>query len=88
MSVEFSRQKYWSGLPFLSPGDLPDPGIKPGFPALQTDCLPSEPPEKPHSVFLMTFPDRNSGVTSSYRQMLAGLQPSEGSTRAGDPVPR
>ena len=38
-------------------------------------------------VFLMTFPDRNSGVTSSYRQMLAGLQPSEGSTRAGDPVP-
>ena len=36
-SVGFSRQKYWSGLPFPSPGDLPDPGIKPGSPALQTD---------------------------------------------------
>ena len=33
-SMEFSRQEYWSGLPFPSPGDLPDPGIEPGFPAL------------------------------------------------------
>ena len=39
----FSRQEYWSGLPFPSPGDLPDPGIKPGSPALKTDALPSEP---------------------------------------------
>ena len=39
----FSRQEYWSGLPFPSPGDLPNPGIKPGSPALQTDALPSEP---------------------------------------------
>ena len=41
-SMEFSRQEYWSGLPFPSPGDLPDPGIEPGSPALQADSLPSE----------------------------------------------
>ena len=43
----FSRQGYWSGLPFPSLGDLPDPGIEPGSPALQADALISEPPEKP-----------------------------------------
>ena len=43
----FSRQGYWSGLPFPSPGDLPYPGIKPGCPALQADSLPSEPLEIP-----------------------------------------
>ena len=42
-----SRQEYWSGLPFPSTGDLPDPGIEPGSPTLQADSLPSEPPEKP-----------------------------------------
>ena len=46
LSVGFSRQEYWSGLPFPSPGDLLDPGIKPGSPTLQTDALPSEPPGK------------------------------------------
>ena len=47
-SVEFSRQfQYWCGLPFPSPGDLPDPGIEPRFPALKADALPSEPPGKP-----------------------------------------
>ena len=45
-SMEFSRQEYWSGLPFPSPGDPPDPGIEPGSPALQADALPSEPPGK------------------------------------------
>ena len=45
-SVKFSRQEYWSGLPFPSPGDFPDPGIEPGSPALQADALPSEPPGK------------------------------------------
>ena len=40
------RQEYWSGLPFPSPGDLPDPGIKPRSPALQADALPSKPPGK------------------------------------------
>ena len=42
--MEFSRQEYWSGLPFPSPGDLPGPGIEPRFPALQADSLVSEPP--------------------------------------------
>ena len=42
-SMGFSRQEYWSGLPFPSLGDLPDPGIEPGSPALQADTLPSEP---------------------------------------------
>ena len=42
LSMGFSRQEYWSGLPFLSPGDLPDPGTKPRSPAFQADFLPSE----------------------------------------------
>ena len=42
----FSRQEYWSGLPFPSPGDLPDPGTEPMSPALQADALTSEPPGK------------------------------------------
>ena len=46
-SMGFSRQEYWSGLPLPSPGDLPDPGIKPGSPALEADTLTSEPPGKP-----------------------------------------
>ena len=49
LSVRFPRQEYWSGLPFPSPADLPDPGIEPMSPAkeLQADSLPSEPPGKP-----------------------------------------
>ena len=46
-SMEFSRPECWSGSPFLSPGDLPNPGIKPRSPALQTDSLPAEPQGKP-----------------------------------------
>ena len=46
-SMGFSRQEYWSGLPFPSPGNLPDPGMEPRSPALQEDSLPSEPPGKP-----------------------------------------
>ena len=44
----FPRQEYWSGLAFPSPRDLPDPGIKPGSPALQADSLPTEPPRDCH----------------------------------------
>ena len=44
--MEFSRQEYWSGLPFPSPEDLPNPRIEPGSPALRADALPSEPPDK------------------------------------------
>ena len=43
-SMGFSRQEYWTGLPFPSPGDLPNPGIEPGSPTCQADALPSEPP--------------------------------------------
>ena len=43
LSIGFPRQEYWSGLPFSSPGDIPDPGIEPGSPALQADSLPSQP---------------------------------------------
>ena len=52
-SMEFSRQEYWSGLPFPSPGNLPDPGIEPRSPSLQTDVLPSEPPGKQAQIFLL-----------------------------------
>ena len=45
-SMGFSRQEYWSGLPCLPPADLPNPGIKPGSPALHADSLPAELPEK------------------------------------------
>ena len=47
-SMGFSRQEYWSGLPFPSPGDLPNPGIEPGSPALEADALISQPPGKPY----------------------------------------
>ena len=58
-SMEFSRQGYWSGLPFLSPEDLPDPGIEPGSPALQADALPSY----PTAQILATY----HSVTSAWR---------------------
>ena len=48
LSMGFSRQEYQSGLSFPSPGDLPNPGIKPWSPALQADSLLSEPPGEPH----------------------------------------
>ena len=49
-SMKFSRPEYWNGLPFSSPGDLPNPGIKPRSPTLQVDSLPSEPPGKPKNT--------------------------------------
>ena len=49
-SMEFSRPEYWSGYTFPSPGDLPNPGIKPRSPALQADSLPAEPQGKPKST--------------------------------------
>ena len=48
---EFSRQEYWRGLPFPSPGDLPDPGIELRSPTLQTDSLPSVPSGKPQPLY-------------------------------------
>ena len=49
-SMEVSRQEYWSGQPFPSPGNLPDPGLELGSHALQADSLPSEPTEKPEQI--------------------------------------
>ena len=51
LSMEFSRQEYWTGLPFPSPGDLPDPGIEPESPALQADSLLSQQPGKPSIIY-------------------------------------
>ena len=56
-SMGFSRQEYWSGLLFPSPGDLPNPGIEPGSPALQADTLTSEPPGKPKGRKFSVFVD-------------------------------
>ena len=50
LSMGFSRQEYWSGLPYCPPGDLSNPGIKPMSPALHVDSLPSESPGKPINV--------------------------------------
>ena len=60
-SMGFSRQEYWSGLPFPSPGDLPYPGIEPGSPAFQADALTSEPPGKKKHV---SFLDAKNQLTS------------------------
>ena len=63
----FSKQEYWSGLPFPSPGDLPDPGVKPGSPALQADSLLSEPPGKPIETLLLTTPASGHDLFSHRR---------------------
>ena len=54
-SMEFSRQEYWSGLSFLPPWDLPDPGTEPRSPALQADALPSEPQGSPKGTGMGKF---------------------------------
>ena len=65
LSTGFPRQEYWSGLPFLCPGDLPDPGIEPGSPALQANSLLCKPPGKPHFILVVCicwgFPGGASG---------------------------
>ena len=48
LSIEFPREKYWSGLPFSPPEDLPDPGVEPRSPALKVDATLSESPGKPN----------------------------------------
>ena len=54
--MEFFRQEDWSGLPCPSPGDIPNPGIKPRFPTLQVDSLPSELPGKPKNTGVGSLP--------------------------------
>ena len=73
LSMGFPRQEYWSGLPFPSPGDLPDPGIEPGSPALKEDSLPAEPPGT--SVFVVQV---HTGICSRKQHCEAeGAQPLE-----------
>ena len=66
----FSRQEYWSELPFPSPGNLPDPGIEPVSPSLQADSLPSELPGKPHSLFFIGQLTPFLRVTEIYFRLL------------------
>ena len=75
-SVEFSRPEYWSGLPFLSSGDLPNPGIEPRCATLQADSLPAEPPGKPN----------NTGVCSL--SLLQGIFPTQESNQGLQPCKR
>ena len=63
LSIDFSSQEYWSGLPCPPPGDLPNPGIEPGSPASQADSLPSEPPEKPACLAIMFLHDEKDPVS-------------------------
>ena len=61
LSMGFSRQEHWNGLPCPLPGNLPDPGIEPRSPALEADSLPSKPPGKPiyiYILFQILFPCR------------------------------
>ena len=78
-SMEFSRQEYWGGFPFRSPGNLPDPGIKPKSSTLQADALPSELPGKPHlgkrlSFLQWLFLTPLSNVSSRYiNSLISGV---------------
>ena len=67
LSMEFSRPEYWSGLPFPSPEDLPNPGMELRSPTLQSDSLPSEPPGKP-GVFLFITTCLKERILSSVPQ--------------------
>ena len=55
LSMGFFRQEYWSGLPFPSPEEFPNPGIKPESPALQEDSLPTELPGKPYCIYTLMY---------------------------------
>ena len=72
-SMGFSRQEYWSGLPFPSPGDLPGPGIEPGTPAFQADALTSEPPGKP--IIKVGFMNSHNDWLYVDVLYLSGLEP-------------
>jgi len=79
--VCFSRQEYWSGLPFPSPRDLPDPGNKPRSPALQADSLPTEPPGKScyyYYYFLIYLEERLDKEMATHSSVLAWRIPGMG----------
>ena len=70
LSMGFSRQGYWSGLPHSPPGDLPNSGIEPRSPALQADSLLSEPPGKPHVVTCVLYHNSKNGDTSVLSEII------------------
>ena len=80
LSMGFSRQEYWSRLPFPSPGDFPDPGIQPGSPTLEADALTSEPPGKPkysfEPLFWVVGGGKNTGVGCN--SLLQEIFPTQG----------
>ena len=69
-SMGFSRQEYWSGVPFPSPGDLPDPGTELGSPALQADALTSEPSGKPNVLLGRSKLRKYFGCINEYRYQI------------------
>ena len=71
LSMGFSRQEYWSGLPFPSPGYLPGPGIEPRSPALQADALTSEPLGKPCKDYDYSLKWSNRQEIKHYEEQLA-----------------
>ena len=73
-----SRKEYWCGLPFPSPADLPDPGIKPRSPASQAESLPSEPPGKPHVTWCIHTLQASSYFSGSYPETQRPVPASEG----------
>ena len=80
LSMVFSRQEYWSGLPFPSPGDLPNPGIKPMSPALQVRSSLSEPPVRPslRQLHLPTSGEKNLCANVGDTGSIPGLERSPG----------
>ena len=72
LSMELSKQEYWSGLPFPSPGDPPDPEIEPGSPALRADSLPSKLPGKPHKRAYNK--NKNRGVFCTQKQVHSNMR--------------
>ena len=91
LSMGFSRQESWSGLPFPSPGDLPDPGFEPGSPALQMESLPSDLRGKPAFKYVS---DGASLVAQQVKNppamqetaSIPGLGRSPGSPKSGSPI--
>ena len=92
LSMEFSRQEYWSGLPFPSPGDLPDPGIEVGSPVFQADSLPSEPSGKLHlastaDIYCLTCLEARSPRSRCWQGWFLLRAGREGSTLGLSPWP-
>ena len=76
LSMEFSKREYWSRLPFPSPGDLPDPQIEPGSPALQADSLPSKPSRRGNKGDIKTVSEgwqRGTSFGHTIREVLSEI---------------